>query len=99
VIYPEGTRARGGVLGPFKPAGALALLDAAPDVPIVVVAIDESWRLLRFKLVPIPYGTRVRVRIGAPIARHPDEDRLALLERARAEIEATLARWRSELRD
>jgi 1-acyl-sn-glycerol-3-phosphate acyltransferase len=96
VIYPEGTRARAGVLGPFKPSGALALLDAAPAVPVVVVAIDESWRLLRFRLMPIPYGTRVRVRIGAPIARRPDEDRQALLDRARDEIERTLARWRAE---
>jgi 1-acyl-sn-glycerol-3-phosphate acyltransferase len=96
VIYPEGTRARGGVLGPFKPAGALALLDAAPEIPVVVVAIDESWRLLRFKLMPVPYGTRVRVHIGAPTARRRDEDRQALLDGARAEIERTLARWRAE---
>ena len=96
VIFPEGTRARIGELGPFKPAGALALLEAAPDIPVVVVAIDESWRLLRFKLMPIPYGTRVRVRIGAPIERRPDEDRMALIEGARAEIERTLARWRAE---
>jgi hypothetical protein len=60
------------------------------------VAIDESWRLLRFKLMPIPYGTRVRVSIGAPIARKPDEDRKALIDGARAEIERTLARWRAE---
>ncbi len=98
VIYPEGTRARRGVLGAFKPAGALALLEAAPDVPVVVVAIDESWRLLRWNLMPIPFGTRVRVSIGAPIARRPDEDRLALLERARGEIERTLARWQAEQR-
>ncbi len=96
VIYPEGTRARRGVLGAFKPAGALALLEAAPDVPVLVVAIDESWRLLRFNLLPVPFGTRVRVRIGAPIARRADEDRHALLERARAEIERTLAGWRAE---
>jgi 1-acyl-sn-glycerol-3-phosphate acyltransferase len=99
VIYPEGTRAREGVLGAFKPAGALALLHAAPEVPVVVVAIDESWRLLRFKLMPIPFGTRVRVRIGAPIARRPDEDLPALLEAARAEIERTLAHWRAEAAD
>jgi 1-acyl-sn-glycerol-3-phosphate acyltransferase len=96
VIYPEGTRARRGVLGAFKPAGALALLEAAPDVPVVVVAIDESWRLLRWNLLPIPFGTRVRVRIAAPIARRPDEDRQALLEDARAAIERTLAHWRGE---
>jgi 1-acyl-sn-glycerol-3-phosphate acyltransferase len=98
VIYPEGTRARRGVLGAFKPAGALALLDAAPDVPVVAVAIDESWRLLRWNLMPIPFGTRVRVSIGAPIARAPGEDRHALLERARAEIERALAKWRAEPR-
>jgi 1-acyl-sn-glycerol-3-phosphate acyltransferase len=98
VIYPEGTRARAGVLGPFKPAGVIALLEAAPDVPVVVVAIDESWRLLRFNLMPIPFGTRVRVRIGAPIARRPDEDRHALIEAARAEVERTLAGWRAERR-
>jgi 1-acyl-sn-glycerol-3-phosphate acyltransferase len=98
VIYPEGTRARAGVLGTFKPAGALALLDAAPEVPVVIVAIDESWRLLRFKLMPVPFGTRVRVRIGAPIARRPDEDRQALLEHARAEIARTLDGWRAEAR-
>jgi len=96
VIYPEGTRARHGQLGPFRPAGALALLDEAPDVPVVALAIDESWRLLRFNLLPIPFGTRVRVRIGAPIARRPDEDRHALLLEARGQIEKALDGWRAE---
>jgi len=96
VIFPEGTRARHGALGAFKPAGALALLEAAPETPVVVFAIDESWRLLRWNLLPIPCGTRVRVSIGAPIARQPDEDRQALLDGARGQIERTLARWRLE---
>ncbi len=94
VIYPEGTRARAGELGPFRPAGALALLEAAPDVPVVPIAIDESWRLLRFNLLPVPFGTRVRVHIGAPVARHPEEDPMAVLTRAREEIEKTLVSWR-----
>jgi 1-acyl-sn-glycerol-3-phosphate acyltransferase len=98
VIYPEGTRARDGSLGAFKPAGALALLEEMPDVPVVAVAIDESWRLLRFNLMPIPYGTRVRVRVGAPIARRRDEDRSGLLAEARAQIEKALADWRTGVR-
>lgn len=95
VIYPEGTRARSGELGAFKPGGALALMDEAPDVPVVPVAIDESWRLLRFGLLPVPFGTRVRVHIGAPLERAPDEDRMAQLAQCRLDIEKTLARWRS----
>jgi len=94
VIYPEGTRARAGELRPFRPAGALALLEAAPEVPVVPVAIDESWRLLRFNLLPVPFGTHIRVHIGDPIARHPDEDPSALLDAARQEIEKTIEAWR-----
>lgn len=95
VIYPEGTRAREGELGPFKPTGTLELFAAAPQVAVVPVVIDESWKLLRHNLLPVPFGTHIRVYIGAPIARVPDEDRAALLERVRAEIEATLRRWRA----
>lgn len=94
VIYPEGTRARGGELRPFKGGGALELLAAAPEVAVVPVAIDESWRLLRHRLLPVPFGTRVRVRIGDPIPRTPGEDRDGLLRRVEEEIRATLERWR-----
>ena len=95
VIYPEGTRSRGGQLRPFKPAGARALLEAAPTLPVVPVTIDESWRLLRHNFFPVPFGVRVRVRLGAPIDR--DEAKgLAILERAEHEIADTLARWRSD---
>src|SRR5207244_7378448 len=52
VIFPEGTRARAGALGAFKPRGSLALLAAAPATAIVPVAIDESWRLMRANFLP-----------------------------------------------
>ena len=94
MIFPEGTRARAGELGRFKPAGTLALLEEAPTTPIVPVAIDESWRLLQHNYLPVPFGTHVRVWLGAPIARLPDEDPTALVERVRDEIDATLTRWR-----
>ena len=99
VIYPEGTRARGGELGPFKPAGALALMEAAPGLALVPVAIDGSWELLRHRMFPVPFGTRVRVRLGAPIPRVPGEDRAALLARIEDEIRGTIGRWRAPIRD
>lgn len=95
MIFPEGTRARRGELGKFKPAGTLALLEEAPDTPVVPVTIDESWRLLQHNYLPVPWGVCVRVALGTPIARRPDEDRAALLERVRDEMAATLARWRT----
>jgi 1-acyl-sn-glycerol-3-phosphate acyltransferase len=95
VIYPEGTRARHGTLGEFKPKGFLELLDAAPGVEVMPVAIDNSWKLLRHNLMPVPFGTHVRVYLGQPIPRRAGEDGGALLEQARTEIDAVLRRWRA----
>lgn len=96
VIFPEGTRARGGVLAPFRPQGTLTLMAAAPDAPVVPVAIDNSWRLLQHGLRPVPFGTRVRVFIGTPIERSPAEDAGTLVSAAQTQIQDALRRWRGE---
>jgi 1-acyl-sn-glycerol-3-phosphate acyltransferase len=95
VIYPEGTRSRAGELKPFKPGGTITLLQAAPGVEVVPVTIDGSWRLLCHNLLPVPFGTRIRVRFAEPIARSAEDDPAQLLARAHEEIETTLLRWRS----
>ena len=95
VIFPEGTRARHGELKPFKHRGTVALLAAAPATPIVPVAIDDSWRLMQRNFWPIPFGVRVRVRIGDPIARRPGEDLPALVDEVRGRIADDLALIRS----
>ena len=94
VIFPEGTRARGGVLAPFRPQGTLALMAAAPQAPVVPVAIEASWRLLQHGLRPVPFGTRIHVFIGRPIERAADEDAAGLLGEAERQIKEVLARWR-----
>ena len=95
-IFPEGTRARRGELGQFRRAGLMALLDAAPNTPVVPVTLDNSWRLLAHNFLPVPWGVRIRVRIDAPIARRPDEDRERLVEQVRTTMEDALARWRGD---
>ena len=94
VIFPEGTRARVGDLGVFRRAGTVALLEAAPETPVLPVTIDESWRLLVHNMFPLPWGTVVRVAIGEPIARTPGESPDQVLDTVRAQMGATLARWR-----
>jgi 1-acyl-sn-glycerol-3-phosphate acyltransferase len=95
VIFPEGTRARHGELGPFKPRGTLALLAAAPHTAILPVTIDDSWRLMQSNFWPIPFGVRVRVRIDDPIPRRPDEDLPVVLDAVRARIATNLAAMRA----
>ena len=94
VIYPEGTRSRTGELRRFRKGGSVALLETAPALPVVPATIDGSWRLLRFNLLPIPYGVTVRVHFGEPIPRSTDEDPTELIARVRLRIADTLDRWR-----
>jgi 1-acyl-sn-glycerol-3-phosphate acyltransferase len=95
VIFPEGTRARRGALGEFRRTGTAALLEAAPDVPVLPLTIDQSWRLLAHNMLPVPWGVRVRVRLGEPIVRR-GQDTDDILRGVRDEMETTLARWRRE---
>ena len=73
----------------------LQLLDAAPTLEVVPIALDESWRIVRHGLRPVPFGTRVRIRIGDPIPRAAGEDRAALLRGVEAWIRGTLEGWRA----
>ena len=96
VIFPEGTRARSGAMGRFRRAGTLALLDAAPKLDVIPVAIDGSWRLLAHNLFPIPFGVRVRIRFCSPLSRNCSTGNAELLERSHAKIVATIRGWRQE---
>jgi 1-acyl-sn-glycerol-3-phosphate acyltransferase len=92
VIFPEGTRSRDGRLQKFRRAGSRALLDGADRLPVVPVAVDGAWKLLRHNLRPVPFGTTVRVRFGDPIPRSPG-DSAAVASQAEAWIAATLNEW------
>jgi 1-acyl-sn-glycerol-3-phosphate acyltransferase len=74
-IFPEGTRARDGVMKEFNPAGLTMLMRAAPSATIVPVAIDGSWELMRYSMWPIPFGVRVKCTVLAPISRHEQSDK------------------------
>lgn len=93
VIFPEGTRSRDGELGRFSRGGTKAMLKAAGRLEVVPVAIDGSWRLLRYNLTPVPFGTTVRLRIGEPIARS-EGDEGTLIDMAEEWIRGTLDEWR-----
>ncbi len=93
VIFPEGTRSRDGSLGSWKVAGLEALLESAPDLQIVPTVIDGSWRVFANNMMPVPFGTNVRVRVGTPIDRSADEDPEAILAACRQFAQDTLDEW------
>ena len=94
LIYPEGTRARDGELKEYKKAGTLALMAAAPELAVLPVAVEGGWIAMRHNFLPVPFGTHMRIRIGAPIARREGEDREAIIDEARRFAAQALTEWR-----
>jgi 1-acyl-sn-glycerol-3-phosphate acyltransferase len=75
-IFPEGTRAKDGVMKKFKQTGLKALLRSMPHAIVQPVAIRGNWELLRYSFLPIPYGTSIELEFLAPVepeGRHIDE--------------------------
>lgn len=66
-IFPEGTRARDGKIKKFKSAGLRALIQNMPSAIIVPVAISNSWKIVRHKLFPVPFGTALEMQVLDPL--------------------------------
>jgi 1-acyl-sn-glycerol-3-phosphate acyltransferase len=66
-VFPEGTRARDGVIKRFKITGLKALLGAMPSALVQPVAIRGNWRLLQYNFWPVPYGTSIELEFLEPI--------------------------------
>jgi 1-acyl-sn-glycerol-3-phosphate acyltransferase len=88
VIFPEGTRSKGGPVGEFK-AGSFKLAFKA-GVPIVPVTIDGSWRL--FEETGKVKGGKVNITIHPPVptAGLSKEETAAIPEAIRATIVAAI---------
>jgi 1-acyl-sn-glycerol-3-phosphate acyltransferase len=95
VIFPEGTRSRDGRLKDFKRGGTAMMLAAADELPVIPTAISGSWRLAERSMFPVPFGTKVRIRFGDPIERHPD-DVDELLVTVEDQIRTALVEWGDE---
>jgi 1-acyl-sn-glycerol-3-phosphate acyltransferase len=82
-VFPEGTRARDGVMKRFKTTGLRALLDTMPSAIVQPVAIRGNWRLLRYHFWPVPFGTSIELEFLEPIepASKSSQEVAALAER------------------
>jgi 1-acyl-sn-glycerol-3-phosphate acyltransferase len=67
VIFPEGTRSRNGKLKEFQIGGIATILKKAPNALIVPIAIENSWKIVRYGLVWLNTFIPIRITVLQPI--------------------------------
>jgi 1-acyl-sn-glycerol-3-phosphate acyltransferase len=80
VIFAEGTRAKDGKLKPFQVGGIATMLKVAPKSLVVPIAIENSWKIVRFGMLPLDIGNPIKWTVLTPIElidKNPEEITLA----------------------
>ena len=67
VIFPEGTRAKDGKLKTFQFGGVATLLKSAPNALVVPIAIENSWKIVRYGSYPLTTGNAIKWTVLKPI--------------------------------
>ena len=67
MIFPEGTRAKDGLLKDFQVGGVATILKKCPEALIVPLAIDNSWRMVQYGFFPLSGMENITLKVLAPI--------------------------------
>lgn len=76
VIFPEGTRSKDGMVKPFQAAGIATILKKCPEALIVPIAINNSWKMIRYGYYPLSTFEHLTWTVLTPIEpnKRPTED-------------------------
>ncbi|MEZ4875239.1 MAG: lysophospholipid acyltransferase family protein [Flavobacteriaceae bacterium] len=85
VIFPEGTRSRDGVPKPFRRSGLLTLFEHAPEAYVLPISINNSWKLQRYGMFPIPVGVHLFFYVHPPL-KVSEFEKEALIDKIEAQI-------------
>jgi len=61
---------------PFQVGGIATLLKIVPDALVVPVAIENSWKLVRYGTYPLSFGEKLRWTVLKPLniaGKNPEE--------------------------
>lgn len=67
VIFPEGTRSKDGRLRPFQSAGIATILKKCPNALLVPVAINNSWKMVRYGIYPLSTFEHLTFEVLPPV--------------------------------
>jgi 1-acyl-sn-glycerol-3-phosphate acyltransferase len=67
IIFPEGTRSKTGNVKPFQAGGIAIIIKKCPDALLVPIAINNSWKMIRYGLYPLNTFTSMTWEVLEPI--------------------------------
>jgi len=67
VIFAEGTRSRDGHPKPFRRSGVSTLFKKTKDAYVLPLTVNNSWKLQRYGMFPVPLGVHVKLIAHAPL--------------------------------
>lgn len=67
VIFPEGTRSKDGNVKTFQVGGVATLLKKCPEALIVPIAINNSWKMVRYGVYPRNTFIHMTWKVLSPI--------------------------------
>lgn len=76
LIFAEGTRSKDGQLKPFQVGGIATLMKIVPNAIIVPVAIENSWKIVRYGSYPLSALLALRWTVLKPLdttGKKPEE--------------------------
>jgi 1-acyl-sn-glycerol-3-phosphate acyltransferase len=67
VIFPEGTRSKTGQVKTFQAGGIAIILKKCPDALLVPIAINNSWKIVRYGFYPLNTFIPMTLEVLEPI--------------------------------
>ncbi|MDB5011785.1 MAG: 1-acyl-sn-glycerol-3-phosphate acyltransferase [Mucilaginibacter sp.] len=67
VIFPEGTRSANGKVKSFQAGGIAVILKKCPGALLVPIAINNSWKIVRYGIYPLNTFTSMTLEVLEPI--------------------------------
>jgi len=89
VIFPEGTRSRTGKPKKFHRKGLLTLFENAPQAYLLPISINNSWKLQRYGMFPIPLFVRLKFLVH-PAVKVSDYNSEELVDKIESQIKADI---------
>lgn len=75
LIFPEGTRSKTGIPKKFKNRGLQTLIEKMPNVLVVPITINNSWKFNRWGNFPLPLGIKMKFDVHRPVEPPVDLNR------------------------